>query len=106
MLAPNGDVTAVDIDLGAELHGSELAAMQFIVGGFVQKIPTGSDQFCMFANEDGLQQRLDPNPVASALATAYAMYSFDIVGTVVITGREKQGETTGLSDEQIRQMFR
>lgn len=71
------------------------------VGGMIQHVEVkGFDLWC---NENGIYEGLEVNPLATKLwMEAYPTSRNLILGDVVLTGgSDEEGETLGLSDEQI-----
>lgn len=73
------------------------------VGGFVEVVslydkPGSPD---LWLNEEGKLKGLDQNPVATALWVDMYDLTDVICGDVVITNTDAEGETIGLTDEQI-----
>ena len=70
------DNTTISLDFKA---GQALDILQASVGGYIELIRS-SNQFDIYANEEGKLRNLPFNPIASALAGQ------PVVGSVVVTG--------------------
>lgn len=74
-----------------------LEAMQSVVGGYIERIPvsfiiTGTPDVDLWVNEEGLLINLPFNRVVAGTP---------VVGPILVTSSDEEGETTGLSDEQV-----
>jgi hypothetical protein len=78
-----------------------LELAQKTVGGWIQLVRLG-DKGDLYLNEEGKLEGLEQNPTATALySEEYGLNDF-IVGDVIITGgANSEGETVGLTDEQL-----
>lgn len=77
-----------------ELKGDTLPALQASVGGYVETVyheVLEDAGITAWANEEGLLVGLSPNLL---------VYGQPIVGPVVFTGHNDEGETIALTDEQ------
>ena len=86
-------------------EGSFLELAQKTVGGWIQLVRLG-DRGDLYLNEEGKLDQLPQNPIATALySDEYGLNDF-IVGDVIITGgANSEGETVGLSDEQLGALY-
>lgn len=82
---------------------SELQALREAVRGDIEFVRMPGDM-SMFCNENGKINGLELNPRATKLS---GLFPHDvIVGPVVIMGEvDDQGETLGLTDEQLDRLF-
>jgi hypothetical protein len=71
-----------------------LSALQAIVGGMIEYVAVPGKEFFLYANEDGLYQRLLPNVQVQGGV---------IVGTVVATKSDKMGNDVGFKTEREAQ---
>jgi hypothetical protein len=74
---------------------NNLAAMQHIVGGFIQLVVVG--EFDLFVNEEG--HLLD-------LAYNRDVMGLPIVGPLFISKADDEGETIGLTPEEVQEALR
>ena len=97
----NIDGTTNHLDLEAP-EGS-LRLLQGAVGGWIQAIDL-SDNLTMWCNEEGKLDGLATNSFATRLFTKRFGEGTDIiVGNIVLTGGvDDEGETLGLTDEQLQ----
>jgi hypothetical protein len=85
-----------------EVDRIDLDFLQEIVGGWVEVIPCKMNME-MYLDEDGKVKGRDFNERATELARGFIQNSDYIVGDVVLVGEvDDDGESTGLSNEQIR----
>lgn len=78
-----------------EVEKLELADMQELVGGYIEHLDCGG--LDMWLNEEGKLHGLLPN-----LVTFYGKEATDVVvGDVFFTACDDDGETIGLTDEQV-----
>lgn len=96
MITPEGEVSTIDIATDA------LEKLQGAVGGWVQAVSLDSE-LTLWCNEEGKMIGLEHNPLAQFMwDRAFGAGTDFIVGTVVITGgTDNDGETIGLTDDQI-----
>ncbi len=85
-----------------DISSNTLEQMQAAVGGYVQAVDIAPD-ITLWCNEEGKMMSLEHNLFAQLLwDRAFGAGTDYIVGTVVITGGvDDEGETTGLSLEQV-----
>jgi hypothetical protein len=90
------------VDLDAS-EGS-LKVLQNAVEGYVQAIDLKRD-LTMWANEEGKLEGMMTNSIATAIfQTRFGMVDI-IVGNAVLTGgTDDEGETIGLTDEQVTRL--
>ena len=77
-----------------DLQGDSLSALQGVVGGYIETVhheALEENGITAWANEEGLYLSLSPNLV---------VYGQPIVGPVVFTGHNDEGETIGLTEDQ------
>ena len=91
-----GHVSTLDISVRS------LEQMQVAVGGYVQAVDI-ADDVTLWCNEEGKMMGLEHNPLAQHLwDRAFGAGTDYIVGTVVLTGgADDEGETVGLTAEQV-----
>ena len=91
-----GHMSVLDISVRS------LEQMQAAVGGYVQAVDLDDDR-TLWCNEEGKMMRLEHNPFAQDLWDRALGADTDyIVGSVVITGgTDAEGETMGLTREQV-----
>ena len=101
----------IKVDGAVELH--EVSAdvesdfLSNAVGGWFQCVPLKSEvnDFYLWCNEEGKLDGLPINPVATGLWIISYGPTDVICGDVVITGGvDDEGETLGLTDEQIAKL--
>lgn len=92
----SGEVTELD------LTSDSLTTLQTAVGGWVQAIDLASD-LSMWCNEEGKLTGLPHNPYAQFMwDKVFGAHTDYIVGDVVLTGgTDSEGETIGLTQEQV-----
>lgn len=92
-----GEVTELD------LEPDTLATLQAGVGGYIEAIDLAND-LTMWCNEEGKLHGLPHNPFAQFMwDKAYGIHTDYIVGDIVLTGgSDEDGETLGLSEEQVK----
>ena len=74
--------------------GNKLKHLQELVGGYITSVHHETLEhfgITLWANDTGLFNGLEPN---------LSVYRQPIVGNVVFTGHDKEGDTVGLTDEQ------
>lgn len=80
-------------------EGDTLGFLQEHVGGYIEFIASTPSGIDVWGNEEA---RLVNNPATNMWATQ--LVGFDIVGPVVLTSSDAEGNTTPLSDEQIKSL--
>lgn len=101
VIKTSGTPEVVDLDIVED----ELAFLQGVVGGFIQAVPA-SDNATLWCNEEGKIMGLLPNYNAMSRTSAHeVLLPGDILaGDIVVTGGfDDEGETLGLSEEQVAQ---
>lgn len=98
--ADKGCELAATADGGPVVTYEELSAG---VGGYVEALGLDCvDGVVMWLNEEGKLFGLAPNPAAHALVADAGLAPGDvIVGDVVLTGMNSDGDAVALSDEQV-----
>jgi hypothetical protein len=72
------------------------------VGGLIELVRLTEHNADMWVNEEGKYSGLTQNPIATALwADMYGTTDL-IMGNVIITADDGEGETVGLSDDQVK----
>lgn len=72
------------------------------VGGLIELVRLTKHNADMWVNEEGKYSGLTQNPIATALwADMYGTTDL-IMGNVIITADDGEGETVGLSNDQIK----
>jgi hypothetical protein len=91
-----GEVTELD------LSSDSLQTLQTAVGGWVQAIDLASD-LSMWCNEEGKLNSLPHNPYAQFMwDKVFGAHTDYLVGDIVLTGgTDSEGETIGLTQEQV-----
>ena len=91
-----GEVTELD------LASDSLNKLQTAVGGWVQAIDLASD-LSMWCNEEGKLTGLPHNPYAHYMwDKVFGAHTDYLVGDIVLTGgTDSEGETIGLTQEQV-----
>jgi hypothetical protein len=91
-----GEVTELD------LASDSLNKLQTAVGGWVQAIDLASD-LSMWCNEEGKLTGLPHNPYAQYMwDKVFGAHTDYLVGDIVLTGgTDSEGETIGLTQEQV-----
>jgi hypothetical protein len=91
-----GEVTELD------LSSDSLNKLQTAVGGWVQAIDLASD-LSMWCNEEGKLTGLPHNPYAQYMwDKVFGAHTDYLVGDIVLTGgTDSEGETIGLTQEQV-----
>jgi len=91
-----GEVTELD------LSSDSLQTLQTAVGGWVQAIDLASD-LSMWCNEEGKLNSLPHNPYAQFMwDEVFGAHTDYLVGDIVLTGgTDSEGETIGLTQEQV-----
>jgi hypothetical protein len=100
-ISPAGSVELIDLSSGS------LEKLQTAVGGWVQAIEL-SNELTLWCNEEGKMNGLEFNPFAQHLwCQAFGAGTDYIVGTVVLTGgTDDEGDTIGITEEQILSLFK
>jgi hypothetical protein len=100
-ISPAGSVELIDLSSGS------LEKLQTAVGGWVQAIEL-SNELTLWCNEEGKMIGLEHNPLAQHLwDRAFGAGTDYIVGTVVLTGgTDDEGDTIGITEEQILSLFK
>lgn len=87
-----------------DLTDKSLEKLQKAVDGYVQAIDL-SDTMSMWCNEEGKMMSLPHNPFGQAFWEKVYGRTDYIVGDIVLTGgTDKDGETMGLNDEQMKEI--
>lgn len=75
-----------------------LQGMQNVVGGYIERftVPGISEEIDCWCNDEGLINGLQPN---------FGVGGHPICGTVFFAGVTDEGETIGLTDEQVREVL-
>ena len=82
---------------------NQLKTLQTAVGGYIEAIALDPN-LIMWVNEDGKMTKLPFNQAATSILMKHGGKDF-IVGQVVFTGgNDSNGNTTGISEEQIQQL--
>lgn len=97
-----GDVIELDLSIESDLSIDSLQILQTAVNGWVQAVNLAND-LSMWCNEEGKIHGLAHNPFAQFMwDKAYGAHTDYIVGDIVLTGgTDDEGETLGLTDEQV-----
>ena len=84
-------------------HGDSYDTIRNAVEGWIEVVGLGSKNADLWLNEEGKLNGLPQNPTATALFGEEYGTGYDvIVGNVIITGgTDAEGETLGLTDEQV-----
>ncbi len=92
-------------ELQTDRFGSSLAAMQYAVDGYIEPVTAYLKQALqldkgidVFVNENGLRKGLRPCIFCHDLNSHEC---FPLVGNLLFTRTDKEGQTQGLSDEDI-----
>lgn len=106
----NTDGTHHTVDLTTE-ENCALDALQQQVSGYIERVPLPYDrgvELDMWANEEGISLGLDINPAATIVANLMRPRALlhgqtigPLVGPVVITASDEEGNTCSLTDQQI-----
>lgn len=87
-----------------DLSDKSLETLQEAVGGYVQAIDL-SDTMSMWCNEEGKMMSMPHNPFGQAFWEKVYGRTDYIVGDIVLTGgTDKDGETMGLNDKQVKEI--
>lgn len=94
-------VLRIDADGVASMHNpdpGDLRAWQDLVGGFIE--PIFGPGWCGYVNEDGIYERLAPNPVASILVRDAGGLGYGVlVGPVLFFGpADEDGDPTDVPE--------
>ncbi len=96
-----GSVSLVNLETQA------LETLQDAVGGYVQAIDLDNNQMTMWCNEEGKMIGLPHNPFGQMFWEKMYDRTDYIVGDIVLTGgADDEGETIGLTDEQITEIMK
>lgn len=96
----NIDGTVTQLDLEAP-EGS-LRILQGAVGGYIQAVDL-NENLTMWLNEEGKLEGLDTNLFGTLLFRQRFGDVDTIVGNIVLTGgTDDEGETLGLTEEQVK----
>jgi len=95
IITTDGDKSVVEFDFGKSYQ-----LLSDAVGGMIECVGLeGADLWC---NENGIAEGLPLNMIASAIYSDAFNASNPILGNVIITGgADEEGETLGLTDEQV-----
>ena len=82
-----------------------LRSLQTEVGGFIEPVAFPLDGISAYVNEEGkLRRGFSKNELATAMVRGYLMEGDYIAGPMVLVGLDEDGETTGLTDEQVAEV--
>lgn len=82
---------------------NQLKTLQTAVDGYIEAIALAPD-LIMWVNEEGKMNKLPFNQAATSILVKHGGSDY-IVGQVVFTGgNDSNGNTTGISEEQIQQL--
>ena len=77
-----------------------LPELQQAVGGFIEMVPGMGDRIKMYVCEDGLREKMPPNPIASGLARQ------DLVGDAVLfSGFDEDGNELSITEHAAVQLL-
>jgi hypothetical protein len=95
-------VTTAGEVIELDLSSDSLNKLQTAVGGWVQAIDLASD-LSMWCNEEGKLTGLPHNPYAQYMwDKVFGAHTDYLVGDIVLTGgTDSEGETIGLTQEQV-----
>lgn len=95
------EVDKINLDFLQKQVAGYIEAIDFMLGGPEDDDPLPSE-VSMYLNEEGKLQGLPYNARATFLASEVIMAFDYIAGDVVLTGGvDEEGESTGLTDEQV-----
>jgi hypothetical protein len=82
--------------------GNSYNLIKDAVGGYIQVVPLAKAKADLWVNEEGKLDNLPQNPIGTSLWVDEYGYTDTIVGNIIITGgTDENGETLGLSLEQV-----
>jgi len=97
IITTEGTKTVVDFD-----NETCYGMLKDAVGGYIECVRLRKSGFEMWVNEEGKLQALPQNPTGTALWVDNYGETDVTVGNIVITGgTDDEGETLGLTDEQL-----
>ena len=101
VITTDGSKEVVEFEVGGSYD-----LLQQKVGGWFQVVALEQREADLWLNEEGKLNNLPRNPIATSLfRSEYGDYDF-IVGDVVITGGvDDNGDTLGLTDEQVQEFL-
>ena len=77
-----------------------LTDLQEAVGGFIEMVPSTGDRIKMYVCEDGLREKMPPNPIASSLARQH------LVGDAVLfSGFDEDGDELSITEHAAVQLL-
>ena len=77
-----------------------LTELQESVGGLIEMVPSTGDRIGMYVCEDGLREKMPPNPIASGLARQ------DLVGDAVLfSGFDEDGNELSITEHAAVQLL-
>ena len=95
IITTEGNKSVVDFDFG-----NSYQVLSDAVGGMIECV--GLKDADLWCNENGIAESLELNMIASAIYSEAFNASNPILGNVIITGGvDAEGETLGLTDEQV-----
>ena len=95
IISTEGHKSVVEFDFGKSYQ-----LLSDAVGGMIECV--GLKNADLWCNENGISEGLDLNMIASAIYSEAFNASSPILGNVIITGSvDAEGETLGLTDEQV-----
>jgi len=100
IVTTEGELSVVEFE-----RGSSYELLSGAVQGYIECVALPSLGVDMWINEEGKILQLPQNPKGNALwMNEYGMTDF-IAGNIVFTQVNDEGETVGLTDEQIEQII-
>ena len=95
IISTEGQKSVVEFEFGKSYQ-----LLSDAVGGMIECV--GLKDADLWCNENGISEGLDLNMIASAIYSEAFNASSPILGNVIITGSvDAEGETLGLTDEQV-----
>ena len=95
IISTEGHKSVVEFEFGKSYQ-----LLSDAVGGMIECV--GLKDADLWCNENGISEGLDLNMIASAIYSEAFNASSPILGNVIITGSvDAEGETLGLTDEQV-----